>query len=188
MSRMDSHGDDGRRRFPRLFEESYVDYAGARVAYSGGAPPDELVSRLHLVAVTEGAEVVVCRSARGERFLPGGTREPGESLLDLARRELAEEAGAELLGELVHFSAHRADSHLDRPYRHHLPHPRAYWGYAVGRVQIVGPPLNPVDGEQVVQVLTMPPQEAADYLGDEDPIHSDVLRHAIALGLLHQSQ
>lgn len=128
----------------------------------------------------------MCRSSQGWRFLPGGTREPGESLLDLARRELVEEAGAALLGGLLHFSAHLVDSERDKPYRPHLPHPRAYWGYAVARVQITGPPLNPPDGETVVEVLTLPPSQAAEYLDDEDPIHADVLRHADALRLLHQ--
>lgn len=177
---------DWSRRFPRLFEDSYVDYADARISYAGEAAPEDLVARLHVVAVTEEAEVVVCRSAQGGRFLPGGTREPGESLLDLARRELIEEAGAVLSGALVHFSSHRVDSEREEPYRSHLPHPRAYWGYAVGRVQVAGQPSNPPDGEDVVEVLALPPGRAADYLAEEDPIHADVVRHADALGLIRR--
>lgn len=183
---METLPGDWSSRFPRLFEESYVEYAAARIAYFSGVAPQNLVSRLHVVAVTDQAEVVVCRSVQGWRFLPGGTREPGESLFDLARRELLEEAGATLRGELVHFSAHQVDSDRDTPYRPHLPHPRAYWAYAVGRVQITGPPLNPPDGETVVEVLTLPPGEAAAYLGADDAIHADVVRHAHAVGLLHQ--
>lgn len=67
-----------------------MDYADARIAYSSGVVPDDLVARLHVIAVTEQQKVVVCRSAKGWRFLPGGTREPGESLRELARRELLE--------------------------------------------------------------------------------------------------
>ncbi|WP_207085082.1 NUDIX hydrolase [Nocardioides sp. S5] len=161
-------------------------YADARIAYSSAVAPDDLVARLHVVAVTERNEVVVCRSAEGWRFLPGGTREPGESLGGLARRELLEEAGAVLVGPVVQFSAHRADSERDRPYRPHLPHPRCYWAYAVARVRVAGPPANPSDGETVVEVLTLPAPRAADYLdAGDDPIHADVLRHADALGLLH---
>ena len=182
--RVDTSAVDWPGIFPRLFEETYVDYAAARVAYFTGLAPEDFVSRLHVVAVTEQAEVVVCRSADGGRFLPGGTRERGESLLELARRELAEEAGAALRGGLVHFSAHRADSGAEGPYRPHLPHPRAYWGYAVGCVEVEGPPLNPPDGEHVVEVLTLPPREAAEYLTEEDPVHADIVRHADALGLL----
>ncbi len=64
-----------------------MDCANARIAYASGTAPDELVARLHVIAVTEQHEVVVCRSAEGWRFLPGGTRKPGESLRELARRE-----------------------------------------------------------------------------------------------------
>ncbi|MFC6286611.1 NUDIX domain-containing protein [Nocardioides sp. GCM10027113] len=163
-----------------------MDYAAARISYVVGAAPEALVTRLHIVAVTERAEVVVCRSAEGERFLPGGRREPGESLLELARRELVEEAGAALSGTLLHFSSHRADSERNEPYRSHFPHPRTYWGYAVGHVRVAGTPSNPPDGENVVEVLALPPVQAADYLAKNDPLHADVLRHADALGLIHR--
>lgn len=181
---MGSDVDAWRSRFPDLFRETYVDYADCRIRYTTEAAPEDLVARLHLVAVTEAGEVVVCRSEQGWRFLPGGTREPGESLDELARRELMEEAGAVLDGELRYFSAHVADSARVKPYRPHLPHPRGYWAYAVADVRVVGVPTNPHDGEAVVEVLTMPPSAAADYLQEEDPIHADVLRHADAMGLL----
>jgi 8-oxo-dGTP diphosphatase len=142
------------------------------------------VSRLHLVAVTEEGHVVVCRSEQGSRFLPGGTREPGESLEELAARELMEEAGAQLACELHPFSAHVADSLRMRPYRPHLPHPRAYWAYFAAPVRIVGDPTNPPGGETVVEVLTLEPGLAVDYLRGDDPIHADVLRHAQGLGLV----
>lgn len=171
-------------RFPNLFRDAYVDYADCRVRYTTEPAPEELVSRLHLVAVTKEGKIVVCRSQQGWRFLPGGTREPGESLRDLARRELMEEAGAVLLGELRYFSAHVADSHRQRPFRPHLPHPRAYWAYAVASVRVVGVPTNPADGEAIVEVLILPPAEAADYIAEHDPVHADVLRHAEAMGLV----
>lgn len=51
-------------------------------------------------------------------------------------------------------------------------------------MRITGPPLNPPDGETVVEVLALPPEAAAEYLDADDPIHADVVRHAQALGLL----
>jgi 8-oxo-dGTP diphosphatase len=173
-----------RVRFPDLFRDAYVDYADCRVRYTMEPVPEELVSRLHLVAVAADGRVVVCRSEQGRRFLPGGTREPGESLKDLARRELAEEAGAALHGEPRYFAAHIADSNQQRPYRPHLPHPRAYWAWAIAAVEVVGAPTNPPDGESVVEVLTLPPVEAADYLEAHDRFQADVLRHAVAMGLV----
>jgi 8-oxo-dGTP diphosphatase len=181
---MDRYVDPWRDRFPELFRESYVDYADCRIRYTTEVPAEDLVSRLHLVAVTDAGNVVVCRSEQGWRFLPGGTREPGESLPELAGRELVEEAGAVLDGELRYFSAHVADSARVTPYRPHLPHPRAYWAYAVAPVRVLGTPTNPDDGERVVEVLMLPPPVAADYLQEEDPIHADVVRHAHAIGLV----
>jgi 8-oxo-dGTP diphosphatase len=181
---MVDEGDPWSVRLPRLFRESYVDYADALIRYTTDPVPDHLVSRLHLVATTAEGHVVVCRSEEGGRFLPGGTREPAESLEDLAGRELAEEAGSVLEGPLRPFAAHEATSRRDRPFRPHLPHPRAYWSYATARVRVVGAPTNPDDGEKVVEVLALPPDEAVHWIAVHDPIHADVLRHALGQGLI----
>ncbi len=171
-------------RFPDLFRDESVQYADSRVRFTTAVAPDELVSRLHLVAVTGGTKIVVCRSVQGWRFLPGGTREPGESLLSLARRELMEEAGARLEGELRFFAAHVADSARDKPFRPHLPHPRTYWAYAVTEAEIACPPTNPPDGEQVVEVLTLPAARAAAFIEQHDSLHAGVVRLADAMGLI----
>lgn len=171
----------------RLAAVTYIDYADCDVRYTTEPAPDELVSRLHLVAVTAHGDVVVSRSVQGWRFLPGGTREPGEALIELARRELIEEAGARLLAGIAPFSSFVSHSRTPAPYRPHLPHPRAYWLHAVAQVEVVGPPTSPADGEQITDVLQLPPREAVDYIAVHDPIHADVLAHAIALGLLPSS-
>ena len=178
---------DGERwagAFPVLFTESYVDYADSRLGFTTGEVPDELVARLHLVAMTSQGHVIVCRSVQGWRFLPGGTREVDESLVELARRELVEEAGARMAGGIDVFASHVADSRRDSPYRPHLPHPRAYWAYAVARAEVVQPPTNPADGEHVVEVMTLPPEQAAGYLEEYDPLQADVVRLARAMELI----
>lgn len=171
-------------RYPRLFAPSRVYYANCDLHFTTGPVPEALVSRLHLVVTAHDGAVVVCRSVQGWRFLPGGTREPGESLVELARRELWEEAGARIGGGVELFGAHVADSREPGPYRPHLPHPRAYWAYAVTRADVVGPPANPADGEHVVEVLALPPDEAAAYLEVHDPMHADVVRLARAMRLV----
>lgn len=163
---------------------AYIGYAGCDIQYRPGSPPADLVARLHVVARTGARQVLVCRSVEGWRFLPGGTREPGEALAELARRELLEEAGAEVLGPLTLFGAHAARSRLDRPYRPHVPHPLAYWAYAVVDVAVTGPPTNPDDGEEVVQVSALTPNAAVAELAKHDDLHADVLAEAISLGLV----
>jgi len=76
-----------------------------------------------------------------------------------------------------------ASSTAAEPYRPHLSHPVCSWGYYVVPVQRVGAPLNPADGEEVVEVLTLPPVEAAAWLAEHDPVHADVVRLALAVGL-----
>jgi 8-oxo-dGTP diphosphatase len=181
-------GDDEHwaERFPALFGETYVAYADCRVRGTTRTPPDHLVTRLHVVGVTPAATVLVCRSDHEWRFLPGGTREPGEALRDLVARELMEEAGAVLNGEPALFFSHMAVSGRAEPYRPHLPHPRAYWSYAVAGVRVLGPPTNPPDGETIVDVLAMEPGDAADYIDRHDPVHGDVVRLADAMDLIRR--
>ena len=172
-----------RERLPDLFVEHYVTYAGCRVTYTTDPVDETLVSRLHLVATVPDGRIIICRSVGDGWFLPGGTREPGETITELARRELMEEAGAKLVGAITLFGAHLATSERDKPYRPHLPFPHAAWAYATAPIQLVGGPLNPPDGEQVVEVLALDASQAIDYLADHDRMSADVLQHAIALGI-----
>jgi 8-oxo-dGTP diphosphatase len=179
-----SEGGRWAAAFPALFANRYVDYADCQLGFTTEPVPDDLVARLHLVARTPQGQLIVCRSIEGWRFLPGGTREEHETLVELAHRELMEEAGARITGSVDMFAAHVADSLRGAPYRPHLPHPRAYWGYAVAEAEVISPPTNPRDGEHVVEVLTLPATVAADYLEDRDPLHADVVRLARAMALI----
>jgi 8-oxo-dGTP diphosphatase len=176
---------DWAARFPRLFRPRFEDYANADLEFRLGAPADEQVTRLHLVAVDPEGMVVVCRSVEQWRFLPGGRREPGETLAEVARRELREEAGCLVLGDPGPVFCHqRAVSHNAEPHHAHFPHPRSAWGYAVARVEVTGPPTNPVGGESVVEVRRMRAPDAADWLRVHDEEHADVGLLADAIGLL----
>lgn len=177
--------DDSSARFPELFGTTAHAYANADLEFRLGAPSDDLVTRLHLVAIDPDGLIVVCRSAEGWRFLPGGRREEGESLHEVAERELREEAGCALVGASEAVFAHlRVQSHDPEPHRGHFPHPESAWAYAVAHVQAIGPPTNPEDGEVVVEVRRLPVSEAADWLRVHDAEPADVLLLAEAMGLL----
>lgn len=170
-------------RFPDLFQPWKVPYAPVSAQFGTARPDDALIARIHVVARADGG-VVVCRSTNGWRFLPGGTREPGESLEQIVDRELAEEAGARRTGALTWIGAHRADSRGPLPYRPHLPHPLAFWAYVATDVVIERPPTNPPDGEDVVEVAVLPVAAAVEFLTPQDRIHADVLRLADGMGLV----
>jgi 8-oxo-dGTP diphosphatase len=170
---------------PRLFAPVRVDYANVDLGFTTGPFDDALVSRLHLVAVPAPGELIVCTSVQGWRFLPGGTREPDESLRELVARELLEEAGAVLVGDdLTIFGAHVADSQDPEPWRPHLAFPRALWAYGACRAEITGRPTSPPDGEQIVDVLTLPAADAVEFLESNDQMMADVVRLAMAMQLV----
>ncbi len=169
----------------RLSAETSVRYAPhVSLAFTTDEALEDDVARAHVVALTSAGAVVVCRSVEQWRFLPGGTREPGETVAGLIRRELREEAGYAPTGEPVFVGRYVASSAAAEPYRPHLSHPVCSWGYYVVPVQRVGAPLNPADGEEVIEVLTLPPVEAAAWLAEHDPVHADVVRLAVARGML----
>jgi len=161
-----------------------VPYANVDLAFTDDPPEVDDVSRAHVVAVTPRGTVVVCRSVEEWRFLPGGTREPGETVPDLVARELCEEAGCALRGEPLFLCRYVATSRNPEPYRPHLPHPVASWAYYVAPVEVVDEPSNPPDGERVVEVLDLPPDEAATWLQQEDDVHAAVVLLAVERGLL----
>lgn len=176
------------QRFPRLFRPqpfTWGDVANSRlqIRFSRSSVPDELISNVKVIGRC-GAGIVVFETAQGWRSLPGGTREPGESLLAAAGREAWEEVGGEVSGELTWLGAFRVDHSAVGRHRPHLPYPISYWAYVIADLTLVEQPANPVDGEQVTSVHVFPLPEAIEWLSvfDDGPL-LDVVKLARELGL-----
>jgi 8-oxo-dGTP diphosphatase len=167
-------------RYPTLYAHRRWEFAQITPEFTTVAPPDELVGNVHVVGFV-GDRIVLCHDDRDVWFLPGGTREPDESVYACVVRELAEEAGARLAGELHWFGAHRGVSEAPAPHRPHLPHPEKAWLWCYADVEIVGPPLNPPDGENVLEVQALAVEDALRLSASDWDWSPDLLSLAIEL-------
>ena len=144
-------------RFPDLFARVTGRRGFAQFRCVDAVSCADLVSNVNVVPYTaSGWVVLVLRDGRPE--VPGGTREPGESIEATLRRELMEEAGARLESFRT-LGVWDCVSTAEAPYRPHLPHPRFQRLVGVGRVELVTTPTIG-DGEDVVEVLTVTLEEA----------------------------
>lgn len=154
-------------RFPLLYAEQRWEWAGIDAVFSTDLPPDELVTNVHVVCFV-GERIVVCRDNREVWFLPGGTREEGESVHECAARELMEEAGARLAGPLRWIGAHHAVSDRPVPHRPWQPHPAKAWLWCSADVTLDSVPTSPPDGEQIQEVRAVDKAEAQRLLATDD--------------------
>jgi 8-oxo-dGTP diphosphatase len=143
-----------RRTLPDLF--TFVRYGPVEAEFvpSLTLPPHELIGNVNIVPFVA-EDAVVLRVAGGRPEIPGGTLEPDEGYLAALRRELREEAGADLLSWAL-LGAYRCHSVAREPYRPHLPHPNFFRVVGFGEIALVGQPTNPPGGEEVVEVSIMP--------------------------------
>ncbi|HKP52008.1 MAG TPA: NUDIX domain-containing protein [Chloroflexia bacterium] len=146
------------RDYPNLFTDGSWGSVRRKFDLLDGALPGNLISNINIVPFI-GDKCIIIRVASGEWEIPGGTLEPGETYLEAAHRELMEEAGARLLTFKL-FGAWLCHN-PGEPFLPHLPHPDFYRVVGYGQVEIIGTPLNPEGGENIVSVECVSIEEAA---------------------------
>jgi 8-oxo-dGTP diphosphatase len=126
-----------------------------------------VVGVVALAASADGRYVLIRRADTGQWALPGGTVEWGETLQRCIRRELAEEAGVEVisLGELVGLY-----SRPDRDFRFHAV-------TAVVRAKVTEPLRKPSNPVEITEVGLFQVQELPSVLSHQ---MSDMLSNALA--------
>lgn len=151
-------------------------WAQTVVRFTEELPCDALVQSVRAIAIVS-SRVVVCNLVDGVPFLPGGTREPSETVEDCFERELAEEAGFCATGPVTWIGAHSGVSYSDERYRPHTPFPLKAWLWGTVNGYLATAPTNPPDAEQVTSVRTIPPDDAIRALEPAARGYSTVLRY-----------
>lgn len=146
--------------YPQLFAPRSSVSHRYTVAFSlfDEPPEPDLIANVALVPRAGDRFVAVDIEGRGWT-LPAGTLEPGESPDEGLRREVMEEAGAEILeAKLIGGWEVRVEG--DTPLRPQVPHPRFYRLLHTGDVSLTGHPEPVEDGETILEVRAVSLSEA----------------------------
>lgn len=172
-------------REPTLYDRQHWPEVQVWASYTERLPPERLIQSVHVIALDASGNICVCQDERGNVFLPGGTREPAESVMDCVVRELREEAGLTVIGSPLWFGVHMADGYKPTPYRPHLPHPKKAWLWGVCDAVQDGPPTNPPGAEQVTSVRMLPVPDAQEILSTVKPWYPELIERACHLHRHH---
>lgn len=146
--------------YPHLFQPGDWGGISARFEQTDVLPPAHTIANISVVPFI-GDRIVMIHTQAGYYDFPGGTLEPDETYRQTIERELLEEAGARLIPDTLRLIGNwQCHSSHPKPYRAHLPHPDFVRLAAFAEVELVQQPSNPDGGEQVIDVLTLPVDEA----------------------------
>ncbi|MCU0514516.1 MAG: NUDIX domain-containing protein [Anaerolineae bacterium] len=166
--------------YPDLFRETLWPWGPQRVQFARCTVPPHPVAHVNLIPFTP-AGWVILRVAPGAWSMPGGTLEPGESIEAALRREVLEEAGADIL-HFRPFGAWHCHSLAAQPYRPHVPHPEFYRLVCVGEVRLVSAPARLPGAEDVLAVDVVPlPEIERRFLAEDRPEMAQLYRLAADL-------
>lgn len=139
-------------QFPALFTPTqWFGNTDVQFTLLSEPPENTLIANINIIPRIEDKWLIL-RTEAGTWEIPGGTREPNESLLETLQRELLEEAGAKISNKIIPIGAWKCYCHAGKPYRPHTPHPVYYRYVVTAEVEIIGKPTNPQDGEQMISV------------------------------------
>ncbi len=149
------HLHDFKRDYPAL-NQPLIDWGEIKARFTLGTtlPPLETIAKVTVVPFF-GEKIIIARMENGKAEIPGGTIEKDEPIHIAADRELMEEAGARLTGDLHIYGHFHCRTSAAEPYRPHMPHPAYTRIIAWAEAEIVGPPTMPPDGEIITAVETL---------------------------------
>lgn len=147
---------------------------------------DAMIANVCVVSFV-GAQVVLTHMDTNHWNHAGGTRKPGEAIIETARRELMAAAGAELLS-FHPFGLFESRSLADKPYRPHIPHPVRFGLIGYGDVAVTGRPTNPPDGETVMEIRQVELAEAKRFSIEENSGFDEMWSQVLALAVRGRSE
>jgi 8-oxo-dGTP diphosphatase len=147
------------------------------VVLSHRLPPVELVNTAFATAFA-GDRLLMVRLADRGWHPPGGHREPGESPVEAAVREVREEAGVDIRWPLP-LATQRVTLLDQRPAGHRYPYPTGYQTFFVAFADRCA---DPTPGTEAVAARFFDPDEArgVDWVQRHQPLYEEALRRATA--------
>jgi 8-oxo-dGTP diphosphatase len=111
-------------------------------------PDESLIGNTYMIAESNGKLLYIIQED-GNFQIPGGKKDPGENHIETIKREMIEEAGAEI-ESFSQIGLWHLILKSEKPFHPHLPHPELFMVVGFGKVKITQRPSNP-DGSKATR-------------------------------------